>query len=409
MIKKIRTDQLKLGVYVTDFNCDNSQEHTRITKALIQTEKSIQIIRSWGIDEVYIDTSKGLDVEPGKSAHEIRQETEKILYKLALEKEPIAPVIPLKQEIKAAKEIRQEAVSLMKKTTNALLEEKEIDLDSVRQLMGKMAQSVTRNRDALLLLTKIRKKDEYTLMHSISVGSLVLGFCNYSGITYDMTINMAMGALLHDIGKTKIPIHILNKPGKLDPKELAIVQQHAEHSAEVLANTKDLPFEAFDIALHHHERQDGLGYPTGLGSKDIGLGSRISSICDVFDAITSARCYKPAIDKVSGLRKIYEWSGTHFDKGLAHKFISFIGVYPIGTCVKLENDQIGVVTGSSENILQPVVRLFYDDNKKKQLHVQEIDLSRSDINIANYESPSKWDDEKIQIIKSLSGELNPLR
>ena len=220
---------------------------------------------------------------------------------------------------------------------------------------------------------------------------------------------MAMGALLHDIGKTKIPTHILNKPGKLDPSEFAIVQQHAAHSAEVLANTKDLPFEAFDIALHHHEREDGSGYPTGLTSKDIGLGSKISAICDVFDAITSARCYKPAIDKVLGLKTIYKCSGTHFDKGLAHKFISFIGVYPIGTCVKLENDQVGVVTGSSENILQPVVRLFYDDNKKKQLNVQEIDLSKLDINIANYESPTKWDGEKINIFKNLSGELNPLR
>lgn len=239
--------------------------------------------------------------------------------------------------------------------------------------------------------------------------SLVLAFCNFCGLAYDTTINMAMGALFHDIGKTQIPISILNKPGRLEPRELAIIKRHTEHSAEVLGNAKDLPFEAFDIALHHHERFDGSGYPHGFKGDDIGFSSRVASICDVFDAITSKRCYKSALDRVAGLRLIYKSSENHFDKELAYKFISFVGVYPFGTCVRLENDLVGVVTGSTDNVLQPVVRLFYNNKTQTAMQVREVDLCKAGINVANYESPAQWDAEKLGIYKKLKSYLNPVQ
>jgi putative nucleotidyltransferase with HDIG domain len=409
MIKKIRADQLRVGVYIHDINTKEAGEQVFIKRSLIQTHKAIQIIRSWGIEEVYIDTEKGLDIKSKKSALEVQQEIDRGLRTAALQSLPPVPTVSLKEELSIARSIKEEAVNTMQRAMKSVSEGTEVDLGAAYQLVEKMEKSVTRNRDALLLLTRIRKKDEYTLMHSISVSSLVLAFCNFCGLAYDTTLNMAMGALFHDIGKTRIPLGILNKPGKLDTREMAIIKKHTEHSADVLANTKDLPFEAFDIALHHHERFDGSGYPHGLKGVDIGFASRIAAICDVFDAITSERCYKNGIDRVAGLRLLYEWSETHFDKELAYKFIGFVGVYPIGTCVRLENDLVGVVTGSTDKVLQPVVRLFYNNKTRSAMQVREVDLCKAGINVVNYESPNNWDAEKLEIYKKLKSYLNPVQ
>ncbi len=408
MIKKIKIEQLRPGIFVHDFNCDQSGENIFIDKSLIKSEKAVQIIQSWGIKEVYIDTDRGLDIEPAKRAGKVQQKTNKSLHKLAQKKELSAsPSTPFKEEVKIARTIKNDAVDTVRQAMKTVQEGRNIDVGSAFQLVERMEESITRNKDALLLLTRMRKKDEYTLMHSISVSTLVLSFCNFSGIPYEMTINLAMGALLHDIGKTKIPDSILNKPGKLDEEEWAIMKKHAEYSAQVLAKTTELPPEAYDIALHHHERYDGTGYPHGLQGDTITFGSRITAICDVYDAITSEKCYRNGINRVKGLEKLYDWSDHHFDKELTYKFIQNIGVYPIGTCVRLENQLVGVVIESTENVLQPVVRIFYNDKKKAPVKVQEIDLSSVNINIASYDSPKNWPGNKIQTFRKSKNSLSP--
>ena len=410
MIKKIKTEQLKIGMYVHDFNCDKADEHVFISKALIKTEKAIQILDSWGIKEVYIDTLQGLDVERRKTNNKVTRDRRNGSHKMqGSGHSPPPDTTPLKEEVKIANTIKKEAVDIMQQAMVAAEEGKDIDVGNAFQLVEKMEKSVSRNKDALLLLTRMRRKDEYTLMHSISVSSLVLAFCNFSGIDYNMTINLAIGALLHDIGKTKIPIAILNKPGKLNPEEYTIIQKHAEYSADILADKSELPSEVFDIALHHHERRDGSGYPDGLKGDAIGFGPKVVSLCDVYDAITSDRCYQNGIDKVGGLKILYDGSNLHFDKKLAYDFIRFIGVYPIGTCIKLENELVGVVTGSSGNLLQPVVRLFYSDKKKAAIRIQEINLSEVNIDIASYEASANWSSDKKQQFNTLRKTLGPLQ
>ncbi len=410
MIKKIKVEQLRPGIFVHDFNCDWAGENVFINQALIKSDKAIEIIRSWGIKEVYIDTERGIDVKRARTAQEVRQRTDTNLKRMAHTREKnITPTVPLKEEIQIAKKIKKKAVDIMQQTMHSVQEGKQVDVDRAYQLVESMGASISRNQDALIMLTRIRKKDEYTLMHSISVSSLVLAFCNSCRLPYDMTIKMATGALLHDIGKLQVPVTILNKPGKLNPEEFAIMKKHSAYSAEILKTTKGLPDEAFDIALHHHERYDGTGYPDGQKGEEIDFGSRVTSICDVYDAITSARCYRQGLDRVSGLRKLYEWSDYHFDKELTFEFIHCIGVYPIGTYVRLENELSGVVTASTENVLQPVVRLFYNNKNKKPMKIQEIDLSRLGINIAGYDSPKKWDSNKMQTFRKNRTILSPLQ
>lgn len=411
MIKKVKVSQLRPGVFVHDFNCVKDEHTLFINKALIKSNKTIDILKSWGIREVYIDTSRGFDVKRPRPkvprpVKPVPLNKNKKLRKLADETKQTNEV-PLKEEAVMVNLIKQEAVDVIQQTVTAVQEGTRVDVDSTFRLVEKMESSVSRNKDALVMLTRIREKNEYTLMHSISVTSLVLAFCNYCRVPSQITINMAIGALLHDIGKIQIPLPILDKPGRLEQDELAIMKRHSEFSAQILSETTGLPTEAFDIALHHHERYDGAGYPHGLQGDAISFCSRVTSICDVFDAITSDRCYRPGIGPVEGLRKIYEWSGTHFDKELAYKFISCIGVYPIGSFVCLENDLTGVVTASTENMLQPVVRLFYDNRKKQSIPPREINLFLTGVNIANYDFEGSWEPDKIDAFTRSSRVLHP--
>ena len=290
----------------------------------------------------------------------------------------------------------------------AVREGRPLEFGSAIELVEKMDASLVRNKDALVLLTRIRRKDEYTLMHSISVGAYVLNFCNLNKYPHKQTMGLAIGALFHDIGKTKIPLEILNKPGKLTDAEFVVMKKHSVYSAHVLKHSHGLPKEAYDMGLHHHERYDGTGYPDGLKGDEISFGSQLCAIADVYDALTSDRCYKVGIDRIAGLRKIYEWSEYHFNKELAYKFIRSIGVYPIGTCVKLESGRIGVVVGSTESADQPVVRVFYDENKQAPLLVHDLDLLHTEDRVSMYEDAEKWDLKKMKIFGDVSEDLFPV-
>ncbi len=408
MIKKIKIEQLRPGVFVHDFNCDWAGENILIDKALIRSQEAVDIICSWGIKEVYIDTDRGVDVESARDAGEVQQETDKNLHDLAVNEENVpSPSVSFQEEVQAARKISNEAFDTIQEAMQAVQEGAPVDIDSTFKLVEKMRLSINRNKDALILLTRIRKKDEYTLAHSVSVSALMLSFSNFCGMPHDMTMNLATGALLHDIGKTRIPSRILNKPGKLTPNEFDLMKKHAEYSAEILEASAELPSEAYDIALHHHERFDGTGYPHRLKGRGIEFGSRMTAICDVYDAITSVRCYKSGLDRVEGLRKLYEWSDHHFDKKLTYQFIQTIGVYPVGTCVRLEDELTAVVVGSTENVLQPVVRVFYDDKKGESMQVLEMDLSVNGVNVAGYDPPETWSTSKQETFQKNKRALSP--
>ena len=163
------------------------------------------------------------------------------------------------------------------------------------------------------------------------------------------------------------------------------MKRHAEFSDKLLAKVRGIPAECRDVALHHHERYNGTGYPHGLLREEISFAAQLASVCDVFDALTSERCYKPGMETIMGLRAIYENSGQHFDKDLAYDFIRCIGMYPVGTCVVLADGRSGVVVSSTADMKRPVVQLLYDGNKQERLQRPvTIDLSNNDGDIASY-------------------------
>ncbi len=267
------------------------------------------------------------------------------------------------------------------------LEGKAPNVDQTYDLVGRMRRSIRRNHDALQLLTRIRDKDEYTLYHSISVASLVLNICDYFGLSEQRTLDIGVAAMFHDIGKMKIPDAILTKPSKLDDEEYTTMKKHVDYSVDLLQNARKLPLECYDIALHHHERVDGSGYPHGLVEEKIGFGAQITALCDVFDAVSSARCYKEALGTVAGLQVIYDGRDKHFNRELAHHFIRCVGVYPVGSCVHLQDDKVGIVAEQTGDMYKPVVKIFRDDRRNERFDPFLYDLSKAGINITGYADP----------------------
>ncbi|MDO8946061.1 MAG: HD-GYP domain-containing protein [Desulfocapsaceae bacterium] len=395
MIKKVKVEDLKIGVYIHDFNCNGNDGLIYIDQNLFKNENVIDILKSWNIREVYIDTEKGLDVNSLKAPSKAGRETAESGQMRKVER----PQVPLAQELQSAKHVTQDAIQFMQRMNQQVIEGKLPDVHSSYDLANRMYESINRNRDALLLLTRMRTKDEYTLYHSINVSSLVINMCNYCQVSESQTLDLAVGALFHDIGKAVVPQGILTKPARLTQEEYSEMQLHVEHSAKLLSQVKGLPLECYDIALHHHERYDGNGYPHGLKKNEISYAAQLTGVCDVYDAITSDRCYKLGMDAVVGLTEIYEGSGISFSKEITYDFIQSVGIYPVGTTVVLANGKSGVVVSSTEDMMRPIVQVIYDEKKKERIQPLKIDLSKTEDVIVSYGDPKKFGFTSKQLLK----------
>lgn len=200
-----------------------------------------------------------------------------------------------------------------------------------------------------------------------------------------------MAGLLHDIGKTLIPDEVLNKPGRLTDDEFNVVKNHPLRGWEILQGSEGVCEMALDVCRHHHERVDGAGYPDKLSGETLSLFARMGAVCDVYDAITSNRCYKVGWEPAEAIRKMAEWQEGHFDNTVFHAFVKTIGIYPSGTLVKLKSTRLAVVIEQTEkNLLTPIVKVFFSTKSNMPMQPEIVDLSQSADSILNAEDPQKW-------------------
>ncbi len=399
MVKKIKSNELKPGMYVSDVNA-GWFKHPFMTNSLkLEDEQMVQTIISHGIAEVFIDTDKGLDV--GEHAPTIKEVRDKIQHDIDKviefkEKVEIVRKVPIHEELAKARKIKKETIQAVKRVMEDVMSGKEIEKGPVEEVVDNIIDSVIRNQDALVGLGRLRKVDEYTYTHSMGVCVLMVSFGRYLGFDSLLLREVGLGALMHDIGKTKVPFEILNKNGTLSEEEYEIIKNHATYSRDLLSETSGISETAIITAYEHHERIDGTGYPQGLTGDKISEYGRAIAIADVYDAITSDRCYQRKIQPTKALRMLYEWSEFHYDSDLVQKFIRCVGVYPVGTLVRMESGLLGVVVNHGEkSMLQPVVRMVF--NIKKDSYITfpyDVDLSEplskgGADRIVGYEDPDK--------------------
>jgi HD-GYP domain-containing protein (c-di-GMP phosphodiesterase class II) len=208
-----------------------------------------------------------------------------------------------------------------------------------------------------------------------------------------------LAGLLHDIGKMKISTEVLNKPGKLTDDEFALIKSHPVEGHKILSNGTGVSEIALDVCLHHHEKLNGSGYPDHLKEEQISIFSKMGAVCDVYDAITSNRPYKNGWEPAESIRKMAEWSGGHFDPVIFHAFVKNVGIYPIGSLVRLESNRLGVVIEQTEkSLLTPKVKVFFSIKSNSRIIPEKLDLSKPGFKdkIASYESPEVWKINDIQ-------------
>jgi putative nucleotidyltransferase with HDIG domain len=398
MIKKISAEQLKPGMFVHDLNA-RWLSHPFLSNTIkVSDEPTVEKIIGCGIREIYIDTDKGLDVTDAPTVDEVRQEIDYAIDQAAdHEKEADIQHVPIKEELTRAKEIQQAAKQTIQHVMDDVRFGRQIETEKIQCTVHEMVESVFRNQDALLSLGRIRKTDEYTYYHSISVCALMVSFAKQMGFDQRLVEEIGIGAMLHDIGKMKIPIEILHKTDKLTEEEYEIIKKHVIFGKDILESTRGIAEASILMCAEHHERVDGTGYPEKLSGDEISVFGQMSAIVDVYDAMTSDRCYQKKMNPSEVLRKLFEWSKFHFNRNLVQRFIRCIGIYPIGTLVRLESGMLAVVINHGEkDILKPTVRVIFNSERKILVIPYDLDLSENGGDrVLSYEAPEQWDIDPI--------------
>lgn len=259
-----------------------------------------------------------------------------------------------------SEETRLQAVSCLTVVSEDIQKGKTFNVSLAKKVVSDIIDDLIANREMLLNLSDIRSYDDYTFYHSVNVTviSLMIGMSlHYS---QNRLHDLGLGVLLHDIGKTQIPLEIINKPGKLTDEEYAIVKKHTWHGFELLRSNPEIKITSAHVALQHHERCDGSGYPRNLQGEDILEFARISAIADVYDALTNDRCYRKKLPVHKAHEILLESAGSHFDSYILDRFIQKIALYPQGTKVMLNDGRSGLVISQNHTSpTRPTVRLFW--------------------------------------------------
>ena len=379
MRKKVNAQDLQVGMHLHEL-CGSWMDHPfwRSQFTLTHPEQIRSILQS-GITEVWIDISKGLDVPkrteaPEKSVSEVQIKGESAQHGKA------PKLTSMSEELARAalicKEGKQAVVSMFREVRMG----KTISTEGMGELVEEITQSVLRNPGALISLARLKTSDDYTYMHSVAVCALMASLARQLGLNELEIREAGMAGLLHDLGKAVMPMDVLNKPGKLTDDEFRIIKSHPVEGHRLLLEGKSSSEIVLDVCLHHHEKVDGSGYPNKLAGDQISLYAKMGAVCDVYDAITSNRPYRKGWDPAESIQKMSQWSTGHFDEHVFQAFVKSVGIYPVGSLVKLRSGRLAVVLEQSEkSLLTPRIKVFFSTKSQTYIVPEVLDLSHPSV------------------------------
>lgn len=372
MKQKLAVDLLKPGMYVAELDRPWLESPFLFQGFILENDDEVRAVREV-CEWVFVDPEKG-DAAP-EPAPVPAPAKSGIKWR---ERKALPVTVPFEVEIEAARGTHRDTRRQIDRMFHDVRLGKNLDVAGARAVVSEMVNSVVRNPDAQLWLSNLRKRDEYTAIHSVNVCIFALAFGRHLGFVQEELNELGIGALLHDIGKVRVPLEILNKQTALNEDEIKIVRAHALHGYEILKqHATQLPASALEVVYSHHERVHGKGYPRGLSRAQTHFFARVVSIVDVYDAITSDRVYHHGLDTLAALKGMFDSRGHELDEELVEQFIQCIGIYPIGSVVELNSDEVGIVVSIPQgNHLTPRVILVRDAMKKPIFPPPVLDLSR---------------------------------
>ncbi len=361
LLQSVDIDDVKVGMYIHDVYERDGMMLVSEGRLIVNTEQ-INELRQRGVKRVRIDTDKSSVKKkevPGKKVAKDDKQREEEYYK----------------ELENAVTIHHEGVIRVSEVLHAIRSGQPFSLSIIKSAARDIVESLLKNPDALISLSQLKGYDDYTYVHSVNVAILLASLALAMGYPEERLIELGMGGLLHDIGKMRVPEKILNKPGKLTDTEFAIIKRHPEFGIETILDMRGISDITRKIVLQHHERYNGKGYPLGLKGERIHEVGLMSAVADVYDALTSDRVYKAAWTPQKALALIFKGCDTEYSRRIVELFTKHMGVYPVGSFVKLSNGELGVVIRiDREKLLRPVVLVLFDKNGTRLRVPKKIDL-----------------------------------
>ena len=394
MRKKISVNDVRVGMYLQDVGASWMKNPFWRSRFLITEAKDIALLKESNIPEVWIDTSKGADVisPPGGGGFPDTDVSPLTGLQPESRRRSTAPV-SMQEELSMAAEICGEARQAVTTMFQEARMGNTVDANGAGQLVQDISDSVARNASALISLARLKTADDYTYMHSVAVCAMMIALARQLGLDAHQVRAAGEAGLLHDMGKALVPMELLNKPGKLSDGEFAMVRRHPQLGYDLLRKAPGVGEIALDVCLHHHEKTDGTGYPRGLDGNRISLFAKMGAVCDVYDAITSNRPYKEGWDPAESMRKMGQWAAGHFDPIVFQAFAKSLGIYPVGSLVRLSSGLLGVVVLQNASALtMPVVKVFFSIKTGERIEHNILDLSERGCRekIVAREDPAKW-------------------
>ena len=361
--RKIPVAELAVGMYVSELDRPWLETPFLFQGFYVQSDDEVAAVRSH-CRQVVVDTERDEDrPQP-----------------LATRRPPRPPaeaMRELKDEIKQASGVHVSVAATIENVMGELKQAGKLDVHKLEAAVLPMVDSVLRNPAAMSCLMRIRRKGGYLYSHSLASSVWATALGREIGLERDALRVVALGAMLLDIGKTRIPEEILGKPGKLDAGELALMRRHVEFSLEIVEEAGEVDPRVLEMVAHHHERHDGSGYPRGLKGDDIPVYGRIAGVVDTYDAMITSRPYASTQSSYGALRQLRSLAGTEFQPELVDQFTQAIGMFPTGTLVLLNTGEVAVVTAQSRvRRLRPEIMVILDAEKQPLADYRVVDLNQ---------------------------------
>lgn len=354
--RQVAVARLELGMYVCELDRPWNETNFAFQGFPLLTPGEIRALRNC-CEYVYVDDTRRVRLQ-----HEAPVPVGGPRVRKPIQR----PQQALSTEVEEARAAYLDGSRLIDQVLADVQHGRVIDTRACHGAVKRNLASILRNESAMLWLIRLKNKDLYTSLHCLSVSIMAMGFGNHLGLQDDKLQLLGMAGLLHDVGKMRIDPEILNKPGKLTAEEFEVIKLHPVFGLEALRAQPGIPEAALHAAYGHHERLDGTGYPLGSGPAQISYMTRIITIVDAFDAITSHRAYDCARPVQSAFEILRSASGRQFDEDLVREFIRWLGAFPVGTLVELHTGEVAVVVEKHRQYqLRPRVVVLRDAAKQR--------------------------------------------
>ncbi|BCO21100.1 phosphodiesterase [Alteromonas sp. KC3] len=367
MLQKITIDQLKPGMYVHQI-VEQKGKLSITNQGRVTSDAIISTLKKRGVKTLVIDTDKAFNANSNADS------SIGAVASPSAVKQGASKPVSFDSELARAVKLHEQGKAIQHALQTNLQKEMPFDGSIPKAFSSKLVESVERNPDALLCLTKIREKDDYLLEHSLNVAILLANFAKHLGMTDNEVNELSYAGFLHDLGKIMIPDEILHKPGRLTDEEMDIMKGHVQHGVDHLLET-DIQPHLIQAVAEHHERLDGLGYPQGKKGDEISMAGRMLAIADMYDALTADRVYKSGMSSQKAFSILMSEAPTRLDMYLVQQFIKCLGIYPVGSLVLLSNERLAMVMHQNDSPLTPEVKVFYSVKQGHYLTPKDIDLS----------------------------------